>query len=30
VREQLRFHPVTSVDDALAIALEPADVALAA
>jgi len=30
VREQLRFHPVTSVDDALAIALEPTAVAMAA
>jgi len=30
VRDQLRFHPVTSVDEALAIALEPPGVALAA
>jgi ATP-dependent Lon protease len=30
VREQLRFHPVTSVDEALAVALEPSTVALAA
>ena len=30
VREQMRFHPVTSIDEALAIALEPQSVALAA
>jgi ATP-dependent Lon protease len=30
VREQMRFHPVTSVDEAVAIALEPAGIALAA
>jgi ATP-dependent Lon protease len=30
VREQMRFHPVASVDEALAIALEASDVAMAA
>jgi ATP-dependent Lon protease len=30
VREQMHFHPVESVDEALAIALEPSSFALAA
>ena len=30
VREQMRFHPVGSIDEVLALALEPAEVALAA
>src|SRR5262249_14277527 len=30
VRQKLRFHPVGSVDQVLALALEPADLALAA
>ncbi len=30
VRDRMRFHPVTSIDDVLALALEPAPVAMAA
>jgi ATP-dependent Lon protease len=30
VRARMRFHPVTSVDEAIGLALEPAGVALAA
>jgi ATP-dependent Lon protease len=30
VREQMRFHPIESIDQVVAIALEPADVAIAA
>jgi ATP-dependent Lon protease len=30
VREQMRFHPVTSVEEVLALALEPQTIALAA
>jgi len=30
VRERMQFHPVTSIDEVLALALEPAPVAMAA
>jgi ATP-dependent Lon protease len=30
VREQMRFHPVKSIDEVLAVALEPSEVAIAA